>query len=443
MAMRLIIFCVGFWILSSLLYAFDITPVAAASKGRVLNEHPEINTIVQKKKPTLNRRNASTSYYSTQDTVNVTKFAGKDIGSKIVMAYNSLPAKGGVIDCRSVQGYQYITHQITIRKPNITLLFGNITITLSGVGVTHVPPGAVILVYGNGFSCRGRGGNTRFTMAKGCQASAFGLIECSHANLSNFLIDGNKSHNVGQTDDTWQTGISCISYTPLAHSEARHTFSYLIVQNFVQYGISYYGDMCNGNIITHCRLNHNGKAEDRLSVGAGAVINKETKRNRIKNSILAGNKYAGVFISNAGGKSNCHDNIVSNCNIYNNDNGIISIEQANFGATTNTGQYNNVYEKNQIHNNTIGIRIGCYNNVGFIGNTIVVNNNIYNNKDWGILIQGQPGSSTVKSTQLRRNIIRDNGTGLSIGPNVNNSINDSNNIYNNRNNNLQDLGARN
>lgn len=84
-------------------------------------------------------------------TRSVAEFAGADLGARIMAAIAALPASGGVLDARSIQGNQTLS-AITVSKQNVTILFGIGSFTMSAGNVITANNGLMIRGEGPGLT---------------------------------------------------------------------------------------------------------------------------------------------------------------------------------------------------------------------------------------------------------------------------------------------------
>jgi hypothetical protein len=128
------------------------------------------------------------------------------LGAEILAAYAALPATGGIIDCRECTGFQAISAPIVISKPNVTLLFGASTVSVS----------ALTTISGNNASIIGSG--TTFTFPNG-QAIGIQMFRLTGTfiTVTGCVFDGNKSSVATQPDvgGSWNSGAPRIYYTPI------------------------------------------------------------------------------------------------------------------------------------------------------------------------------------------------------------------------------------
>jgi hypothetical protein len=115
--------------------------------------------------------------------IDVSQFPGTNFGSKLQNAINSLPATGGVLDCRCMTGAQSIASTVTV-PVKCQILFGASEISIpTGVTAFQVTGGLESGAYGSVFD--GCGYATRFLVGSG--ATAFD-IACQQVTVRRLLF---------------------------------------------------------------------------------------------------------------------------------------------------------------------------------------------------------------------------------------------------------------
>lgn len=356
------------------------------------------------------------------DILSILDFGGATIEAQFAAAIAALPATGGTIDARALTGAQNITGKITIAKPNVTILFGAATYTLSGVGATQVPVGVNWLVTAANVWLVSEGRNTVFKMDAGAQADAIGFVHgtATLGGVVGIELDGNKANNVSQIDDTFQSGIAIIAASAQGVTvEARITIEDCRIHDFCHYGILTYGDMSGGNLIHRNHVFDNGK-NDALGTGDGLYINLGTSRCLISGNYLYGNNRNGIRFSSAGvaqygnkARGNlCYSNVLS---------GILADEELNLGCVVNVGQSALEITGNLCYSNgDSGIFLTTNNNVGVIVGALVSGNQCFLNAAWGVRLEGNAHatSNTRECSVYGNECCFNTQRGITIGANV-------------------------
>lgn len=121
------------------------------------------------------------------------QFAGADAGAKIAAAIADLPAAGGTVDARGLEGAQSAAATIAIAR-TITLLVGNTTLTLAGnPGINVTADGVEILGLGEKATFLHYSGTG--TAVKFKKAAAVTIVEPAIRNLT---TDGTGNANAGK-----------------------------------------------------------------------------------------------------------------------------------------------------------------------------------------------------------------------------------------------------
>jgi hypothetical protein len=253
-----------------------------------------------------------------------------------VTAFNAALANGGNVYVPP--GTYKLDGKVTFSVDGTTLfLAAKTTLNVSGVEAIQSPFGAQLLISANNCAIIGSGPSSLLQNVLGTRANTVTLIP----GYSKFLIcdltmDGGKSLVTSEITDTFEAGIMFIGYTPNTTTDIEATVDNVTVKNYGQYGISIYGNQCNGIKITNCTIREIGIAAQANSVGAGIVAAIAGSDFNISNNTIKNCKQNGIFISSAGYAAENH--VISANNIHQNgDSGIAYLEQANYGSLNNIG----------------------------------------------------------------------------------------------------------
>jgi hypothetical protein len=308
---------------------------------------------------------------------NVLDFGADPSGAaSSVAAFNAAVANGGTVYVPS--GTYKLDGKVTLSADNTTLfLAADVTCNVSGVEPLQSPFGAQILVSANNCAIIGSGPSSLLQNVLGTRANTVTLIPGYVKFLIRDLtLDGGKSLVTSEITDTFEAGIMFIGYTPQTPSDIEATVDNVTVKNYGQYGISIYGNQCNGIKIVKCNIRDIGNAGQAESVGAGIVAAIAGSNFTVANNVIKNCKQNGVFISSAGVGSGNHviaNNTILTCG----GSGIAYLEQANYGSTSGIG-----IQKIAITGNVCieNVRSGIQFNVDTVGllRQIVVTGNLCN-----------------------------------------------------------------
>jgi hypothetical protein len=322
---------------------------------------------------------------------------------------------------------------LTMSVDNTTLwLASNVTLLLSGYtwNGTQVPFGNQINITANNCSIIGSGQSSLLQITGGSQGNAVGILNAYGMLLRDLTIDGDKTNVIAITDDTFESGISIIGYTPNLATDSKSVVQNCIIRNFCQYGINIYGNKASGVKVSNCQIYSIGDAAQAQSVGAGIVATVQISDLVISNNIITDCKQSGVFL--ASGKNGSNHTITGNIVRNNTQSGIAYILQLNYGDIANQGYSNISVVGNDCSSNGIhGILFGTYNNVGKLSNISCTGNVCKSNGQYGVLIQCNAAPNNVSNVVVSGNECSSNTT-AGIGTDVNASnISVSGNVSNN------------
>jgi hypothetical protein len=308
---------------------------------------------------------------------NVLDFGADPTGvASSVAAFNEAVANGGTVYVPS--GTYKLDGKVTLSEDNTTvLLAADVTCNVSGVEPLQSPFGAQILVSANNCAIIGSGPSSLLQNVLGTRANTVTLIPGYVKFLIRDLtLDGGKSLVTSEITDTFEAGIMFIGYTPQTPSDIEATVDNVTVKNYGQYGISIYGNQCNGIKIVNCNIRDIGNAGQAESVGAGIVAAIAGSNFTVANNVIKNCKQNGIFISSAGVGSGNHviaNNTILTCG----GSGIAYLEQANYGSTSGIGIVKIALTGNVCIEN---VRSGIQFNVDTVGllRQIVVTGNLCN-----------------------------------------------------------------
>lgn len=337
--------------------------------------------------------------------VSAADFSGSpDVGAQITAAIAALPSTGGIVDVRSLSGARTMTSKVTITKANVTVLFGSLTLTLSGVAGAQSPFGAYFLIEAANVWLIGDG-TTRFVNAAGSTANQITFYYGgSRGGVRGIEGDGNKANVTSLSDDTFQSFVQVISDSGGGSTaDSQTTIEDCVMHDFNHYGVVTYGNLSSGNIIRRNRIYSNGK-NDTYGTGDGIYINKGSSRNDVSGNHCYSNQRSGIRLSTAG-LAHVANKVTNNWCYSNGIHGIFADEAANISSVNGVGQTGLLLAGNHCYANTEdGIRIGAYDSVGFITNYAVTDNVLYSNGGWGLIVQ----SSAHATNNVRRGNISGN-----------------------------------
>jgi hypothetical protein len=268
---------------------------------------------------------------------NVLDFGADSTGvASSVAAFNEAVANGGTVYVPS--GSYKLDGKVTLSVNNTTLwLAANVTLNVSGVAAVQSPFGAQILVSANNCAIIGSGPSSLIQNVLGTRANTVTLIPPYVKFLMRDLtLDGGKSLVTSGVEDTFESGIMLIGYTPNTPSDIEATIDNVTIRNYAQYGISIYGNQANGIKIVNCNISDMGITGQALSVGAGIVAAIAGSNFTVANNVIKNCKQNGVFISSAGVASGNHviaNNTILTCGFS----GIGYFEQANYASISGVG----------------------------------------------------------------------------------------------------------
>jgi hypothetical protein len=329
---------------------------------------------------------------------NVLDFGADSTGvASSVAAFNAAVANGGTVYVPS--GIYKLDGKVTLSADNTTLLLAaDVTCNVSGVEPLQSPFGAQILVSANNCAIIGSGPSSLLQNVLGTRANTVTLILGYVKFLMRDLtLDGGKSLVTSEETDTFESGIMLIGYAPQTPSDIEATIDNVTVRNYAQYGISIYGDQCNGIKIVNCNIRDMGNAGQAFSVGAGIVAAIAGSNFTVANNVIKNCKQNGVFISSAGVASGNHviaNNTILTCG----GSGIAYLEQANYGSTSGVGIVKIAVTGNVCIEN---VRSGIQFNVDTVGllKQVAITGNVCSNNTYGGI--------EVNCTNTSPNIISD------------------------------------
>jgi parallel beta-helix repeat protein len=198
------------------------------------------------------------------------------------------------------------------------------------------------------------------------------------------------------------------------------------------YGI-YLNVGSNNNVITNCDVYNNTNQ---------AIYLRQSSTNNITNCNVYNNTLNGIYV-----QASSNNNNITNCNVYNNKKDGIYLYQSSNNKITNCNVYNNtergINSPDSANNNVI-TSCNVYNNKkdGIYFSTSYTNSftncNVYNNTNYGIFFQGtQTNSFTNCNVYNNKNY----GIYLQLASSKNNITNC--NVYNNTNNGIYIEGSSN
>jgi len=317
---------------------------------------------------------------------NVLDFGADSTGvASSVTEFNAAVANGGTVYVPS--GTYNLNGKVTLSVDGTTLwLAADVTLNVSGVAALQSPFGAQILISANNCAIIGSGPSSLIQNVLGTRANTVTVIPpYVKFMMRDLTLDGGKSLVTSEETDTFESGIMMIGSTPTTTSDIEATIDNVTVKNYAQYGISLYGDQCNGVKIVNCNIRDIGITAQALSVGAGIVSAISGSNLTIANNVIKNCKQNGVFISSAGVASGNHviaNNTILSCGAS----GIGYFEQANYGSISGVGiAYIAVTGNVCLVNTRSGIEFRV-DTVGFLSNIVITGNNCCDNTYGGIEI---------------------------------------------------------
>lgn len=323
---------------------------------------------------------------------------------------------------------------LSITNDNTTLwLASNVTLLLSGYTYngTQNPFGNQIDITANNCSIIGSGQSSLLQLTGGSQGNAVGVRNAYGLLVKDVTIDGDKSNVTAIVDDTFESGVSIIGYTPNLTTDSKSVVQNCIIRNFCQYGINIYGDKASGVKVTGCQIYSIGNAGQPLSVGGGIAVTNQISDLLISNNVIKQCKQNGVFL--AGGKNGTNHTITGNIVTNNTQSGIAYTLQLNYGDVANQGYSNICVTGNDCSNNAVhGIVFATNSNVGKLNNITCTGNVCRSNGQYGIIAQSNVAPNNVSNVVISGNECSSNGTtgigkdsnvsNASISGNVNNDV---------------------
>lgn len=298
-----------------------------------------------------------------------------------VDAFNAAVANGGTVYVPS--GTYILDGKVTLSVDNTTLyLAADVTCNVSGVAAEQSPFGAQILISANNCAIIGSGPSSLLQNVLGTRANTVTLVSgFTKFLMRDLTLDGGKSLVTSEETDTFESGIMLIGYAPDTPSDIEATIDNVTIKNYAQYGISIYGDQCNGVKIVNCNIQDIGNADQVFSVGAGIVAAIAGSNFTVANNVIKNCKQNGVFISSAGVASGNH--IIANNTVFAcGASGIGYFEEINYGSISGVG----IVKIAVIGNICIeNVRSGIQFNVDTVGflKQIVISGNICNSNTYG------------------------------------------------------------
>lgn len=342
-------------------------------------------------------------------------------GTSSVAAFNSAVSNGGTVYVPS--GTYKLDDKVSMSTDNTTLLLAaNVTLNVSGVAALQSPFGAQILV--TAFNCAiiGSGPSSLIQNVLGTYANTISVITpATKFLLRNLTLDGAKALVTSDEQDTFGSGIMLIAQVPSTTSDIEATIDGVTFRNYIHYGVSMYGNQCNGVKIVNCNIRDIGDATQPTSVGAGIVAAPTGSNLTIANNAIKNCKQNGVFISSASENTGNHviaNNVILTCG----DSGIAYYEQAEFGSVSGKGLSKIAITGNLCLENTVsGINLNVAT-VGFLNQISITGNNCSNNSYSGIKINCTNTSPNIISDVVMSGNLTDNNTtfGVQIGEFVEN-----------------------
>lgn len=348
-------------------------------------------------------------------------------------AINAILGLGGRITFSG--GTYKTTDRLLVTVPGTHIhIESNVTLNMDGYayGGTQSPFGNLIHITADNCSVTGEGASS-FIQLGVTDGNAIGFLHCDGGYVGQLRMDGNKANNPGISDDTFQSGISIVNTVDSnPGGVGRFTVDNVTIENFTQYGINVFGDLCKDITLNDVRSYTNGITADANSVGAGIVCTFGMKNLTITNCKLNNNKTRGLFVSSAG-KDASGMTITGN---HMNDNGLHGIaitEEANFGSDSGVGIQDITITGNTCKGNTThGILIGTFNDVGFVKNATVTGNTCVENGSFGILIQTNGAKTGTHDGAGNASVLTDSGelwaTNTLIGLTISNTTDGSSGV---------------
>lgn len=348
---------------------------------------------------------------------NVLDFGADSTGvASSVAAFNTALLNGGTVYVPS--GTYKLDDKVSLLTDNTTLyLAANVTLNVSGVAAIQSPFGAQILISANNCAIIGSGPSSLIQNVFGTRANTVTLIPGYVKFLMRDLtLDGGKSLVTSQETDTFEAGIMLIGYAPTTPSDIEATIDNVTIKNYAQYGISMYGNQCNGVKIVNCNIRDMGITGQSFSVGAGIVAAIAGSNLTIANNTIKNCKQNGMFISSAGVASGNHviaNNTVLTCGAS----GIAYLEQADYGSVSGVGIVKIAITGNVcLESVRSGIQLNA-DTVGLLKQVSITGNNCCNNTYAGIEVNcSNTAPNIVSDVVISGNLTKANGVAdLAIG----------------------------
>ena len=343
---------------------------------------------------------------------NVLDFGADNTGAvSSVAAFNSALLLGGTVYVPS--GTYKLDSKVSLTVNNTTLwLAANVTLNLSGVPATQVPFGNQIHVIASNCAVIGSGPSSLLQITGGSQANAVGILHTAPGfTIRDLTIDGDKANGTTISDDTFMSGISilCGAYGG-ATTDVQATVDNCVIKNFLQYGVSVYGDQANGVKIVNCNIRDIGKAGDALSVGGGIVVTRGVSDFIASNNVIKNCKLDGMFLSSAG--LDCGNwTITGNVCHQNGGSGITFKESSAYSSENNIGLFNIAVTGNTSTGNTrSGIQLNV-DTVGYLKYFSITGNTCEGNTFSGIEVScTNTTPNIISGIQISGNLVLDNGS---------------------------------
>jgi hypothetical protein len=325
---------------------------------------------------------ATTVQAKLRQNVSVLDYGADSTGvASSVTAFNAALLNGGTVYVPS--GTYKLDGKVTLSIDGTTLLMAaKTTLNVSGVAAIQSPFGAQILISANNCAIIGSGPSSLIQNVLGTRANTVTLVPGYVKFLMRDLtLDGGKSLVTSEETDTFESGIMLIGYATTTPSDIEATINNVTIKNYAQYGISMYGNQCNGVKIINCNIRDMGITGQAFSVGAGIVAAIAGSNLTIANNTIKNCKQNGMFISSAGVASGNHviaNNTVLTCGAS----GIAYLEQANYGSVSGVGIVKIAVTGNVcIENTRSGIQFNV-DTVGFL-KQIAITGNVCSNNTYG------------------------------------------------------------
>jgi hypothetical protein len=337
-------------------------------------------------------------------------------------AINEALSHGGEVRLEGPAIYR-VTDRLLLPLARTRLLFGP-SVTLQSSAWRYrgaqLPFGNAIHITGEDCEVIGSGPGSVLDSSES-DANGIGFLHCGGGRVAGLTLLGGKRTIAAITDDTFQSGISIINDTGSSRSgrPSRTIVEDCVVTDWMQYGINIYGDLATGIIVRRNSVTGGGVAADRESVGAGIALTRGIGPIVVEDNTISGNKGFGVFVSSAGAEIR-NVSILRNRIIDNGREGICCAEEKNFAGTELAGQQGIKISDNRIEGNAAaGIRLGTYDEIGWIRDAEIRRNRVRGNAGSGILLQSNATKGRNVSATLEDNEVLENaeyGIAVGLGP---------------------------